>query len=79
VEVQLFQLSGTEPRTLNVGVDPTGQFLYALDINHLHVLNISSVDGTLSEVAPVITLPTPKDNWALGIASLELPAATDKK
>jgi 6-phosphogluconolactonase (cycloisomerase 2 family) len=77
VEVQDFQLSGLHPHTLNVRVDPTGQFLYALDITRLHVLNISSVDGTLSEVAPVVNLPTPSPS-ALGIATLELPAAAVK-
>jgi 6-phosphogluconolactonase (cycloisomerase 2 family) len=77
VAVQDFQLSGLHPHTLNVRVDPTGQFLYALDITRLHVLNISPVDGTLSEVAPVVNLPTPSPS-ALGIATLELPAAAVK-
>jgi 6-phosphogluconolactonase (cycloisomerase 2 family) len=78
VEVQDFQLSGKSPHTLNVRVDPTGQFLYALDVTHLHVLNISSLDGTLSETAPVVALPTPSAA-ALGIATLELPAAAVKQ
>jgi 6-phosphogluconolactonase (cycloisomerase 2 family) len=77
VEVQDFQLSGTHPHTLNVRVDPTGQFLYALDITRLHVLNISSIDGTLSETVPVVDLPTPSAS-ALGIATLELPAPAVK-
>jgi 6-phosphogluconolactonase (cycloisomerase 2 family) len=74
VETQYFKLSGNA-RTANVRVDPTGQFLYAMDVTHLHVLNISAVDGTLSETVPVVNLPTPKGYSALGIATLELPAA----
>ncbi|MGD0567150.1 MAG: beta-propeller fold lactonase family protein [Candidatus Sulfotelmatobacter sp.] len=77
VETQYFKLSGNA-RTANVRVDPTGQFLYAMDVTHLHVLNISAVDGTLSETAPVVNLPTPKGYSALGIATLELPATAVK-
>ena len=73
VEIQLFQLSGTAPHTFNVGVDPTQQFLYALTGAHLHVLTIDPTDGTLSEVAPVVALPMPTGNTALGIATLALP------
>jgi 6-phosphogluconolactonase (cycloisomerase 2 family) len=77
VETQYFKLSGNA-RTANVRVDPTGQFLYAMDVTHLHVLNISAVDGTLSETVPVVDLPTPKGYSALGIATLELPATAVK-
>jgi len=74
VEIQSFQLSGTAPHTFNVGIDPTQQFVYALTGNKLHVLTISPLDGTLSEVAPVVSLPMmPKGNVALGIATLSLP------
>jgi len=73
VEIQLFQLSGTAPHTYNVGVDPTQQFLYALTGANLHVLTINPTDGTLSEVAPVVALPMPAGNVALGIATLSLP------
>src|SRR5207248_2728263 len=54
VELQEFTLStgGNYPVT-NVAIDPTGQFLYALTGNELHILNISATDGTLTEtVAP---------------------------
>jgi hypothetical protein len=78
VEVQNFQLSGIKPHTGNVRVDPTGQFLYALSVTHMHVLSISPLDGTLSETAPVVDLPTPTGYSALGLATLELPAAAVK-
>ena len=69
VEIQLFQVSGTSPHVSNVQVDPTGQFLYALDFQTLHVLAINQLDGTLSEVSSV-ALPMPAQEQALGIASV---------
>jgi 6-phosphogluconolactonase (cycloisomerase 2 family) len=70
VEIQLFQLSGTAPHTLNVGLDPTQNFLYAVDGEFLHVLTVSQVDGTLTEPGVPLSLPAPAGNIALGVATL---------
>jgi 6-phosphogluconolactonase (cycloisomerase 2 family) len=70
VDLQLFQLSGTSPHTNNVRVDPSQQFLYALDGENLHVLSISPIDGTLSEPGAPVALPAPGGNIATGIATL---------
>ena len=70
VIIQLFQLSGTQPHTLSVAVDPTDQFLYAIDGESLHVLSINSVDGTLSEPGAPVALPAPSGNQATGLATL---------
>jgi 6-phosphogluconolactonase (cycloisomerase 2 family) len=72
VVLQVFQLSGVAPHTNNVRVDPTQQFLYALDGENLHVLSISQVDGTLTEPGAPVVLPAPAKNVATGIATLLL-------
>lgn len=59
VEVQRFFLSGTGSGPTNAGVDPTGNFLYVVDVGQqdLHVLNVNPTTGALSETVAPTPLP----------------------
>lgn len=67
--------AGTDEPT-NVKVDPTGKFLYVLGLqpngqtpgNFLHVLNISSTDGTLTETLNPIKIPVHVGEVPQGLA-----------
>ena len=60
----------------NVKIDPTGSFLYVLGLNDppggvgnfLHVLNISSVDGTVTETVAPTSIPVPTGEIPQGLA-----------
>lgn len=54
---------------LNVQIDPTGKFLYALTGVGLHAINVQS-DGTLVEVATPTLLNVPTGTLPYGLASL---------
>lgn len=71
IQLQEFTPSagGNYPVT-NVAIDPTGQFLYALTGNILHVLTISTTDGTLTETVTPRTLPLRAGTIALGLATV---------
>lgn len=59
-------------RALNMALDPTGNFLYVLDVlnvKQMHVLQIL-VDGTLQEHGNPITLPVPQGAAPVGIATV---------
>jgi 6-phosphogluconolactonase (cycloisomerase 2 family) len=75
VQVQHFTLMpGGVPA--NVKLDPTGGFLYVLGLqpngqtpgNFLHVLNVSSVDGTLTETLSPIKIPVHAGEVPMGLA-----------
>jgi 6-phosphogluconolactonase (cycloisomerase 2 family) len=67
--------AGTDEPT-ETRIDPTGQFLYVLGLqpngqtpgNFLHVLNISSVDGTLTEVQNPLKIPVHVGEVPQGLA-----------
>ncbi len=67
--------AGTDEPT-NVKIDPTGQFMYVLGLqpngqtpgNFLHVLNISSTDGSLTEVQNPVKIPVHAGEVPQGIA-----------
>lgn len=59
----------------NVKLDPTGAFLYVLGLNEtgttgnfLHVLNVSSVDGTLTETLAPLKIPIHAGEIPQGLA-----------
>jgi len=59
----------------NVKLDPTGAFLYVLGLNEtgttgnfLHVLNVSSVDGTLTETLAPLKIPIHAGEVPQGLA-----------
>ncbi len=59
-------------RALNMALDPTGNFLYVLDIldnKQMHVLQVLA-DGTLLEPGNPITLPVPQGAAPVGIATV---------
>lgn len=75
IEVQHFTLMSGGLAT-NVKLDPTGTFLYVLGLqpngqtpgNFLHVLNVSSVDGTLTETLSPIKIPVHAGEVPMGLA-----------
>jgi 6-phosphogluconolactonase (cycloisomerase 2 family) len=76
LQLQHFTLvSGTDEPT-NAKLDPTGQFLYVLGLqpngqtpgNFLHVLNVSSVDGTLTETQTPFKIPVHAGEVPMGLA-----------
>jgi len=60
----------------NVKIDPTGAYLYVLGLNdppggignYLHVLNISSTDGTVTESVSPTAVPVPTGEVPMGLA-----------
>jgi DNA-binding beta-propeller fold protein YncE len=70
VMLQSFLLSGASPMPTNVAFDPTGQFLYVLTEQTMHVLNVSQTDGTLSETVSPVTIPVPTGEIPIGVATL---------
>jgi hypothetical protein len=72
-QVQHFALSGTGPTPGNIAFDPTGAYLYCLDNVHamLHVLNVDSTTGNLSEPNSPTALSVPTGEEPLGIATAQ--------
>ena len=76
LEVQHFTLKPGTDEPTNVKLDPTGQFLYVLGLqpngatpgNFLHVLNVSSVDGSLTETVNPIKIPVHVGEVPMGLA-----------
>jgi len=75
LQVQHFTLKPGGAPT-NVILDPTGSFLYVLGLqpnsqtpgNFLHVLNVSSLDGTLTETLSPIKMPLHTGEVPMGLA-----------
>jgi 6-phosphogluconolactonase (cycloisomerase 2 family) len=75
-QVQHFTLKPGTDEPTNVKLDPTGQFLYVLGLqpngqtpgNFLHVLNVSSVDGSLTETVNPIKIPVHTGEVPMGLA-----------
>jgi len=75
VQVQHFTMMPGGEAT-NLKLDPTGNFLYVLGLqpstktpgNFLHVLNVSSVDGSLTETLSPITIPVHAGEVPMGLA-----------
>jgi DNA-binding beta-propeller fold protein YncE len=74
IQLQHFSLmTGGNPT--NLKLDPTGSFLYVLGLNEtgttgnfLHVLNVSSADGTLTETLAPLAIPVHAGEIPQGIA-----------
>jgi 6-phosphogluconolactonase (cycloisomerase 2 family) len=60
---------GTSARPTNLRLDPFGKFLYVLDKANLHILNVSSTDGTVSETITPMVLPVPSGEFPIGLAT----------
>jgi len=75
-QVQHLTLSANTDEPTNLKLDPTGQFLYVLGLqpngqtpgNFLHVLNVSSTDGTLTETQTPIKIPVNNGEVPMGLA-----------
>ncbi len=74
VQLQHFTLM-TGGNATNLKLDPTGAFLYVLGLNEtgttgnfLHVLNVSSVDGTLTETLAPLKIPIHAGEIPQGLA-----------
>jgi len=76
VQVQHLALKAGVDEPTNLKLDPTGQFLYVLGLqpngqtigNFLHVLNVNSSDGTLTETLNPIKLPLHPGEVPMGLA-----------
>ena len=76
VQVQHVTLKAGTDEPTNLKLDPTGQFLYVLGLqpngqtpgNFLHVLNVSSTDGSLTETLNPIKLPLHTGEVPMGLA-----------
>lgn len=76
LQVQHFTLKPGTDEPTNVKLDPTGQFLYVLGLqpngqtpgNFLHVLNVSSVDGSLTETLNPLKIPVHVGEVPMGLA-----------
>lgn len=74
VQLQHFSLQAGGAPT-NLKLDPTGAFLYVLGLNEtgttgnfLHVLNVSSADGTLTETLAPLKIPIHSGEIPMGLA-----------
>lgn len=69
-QLQHFSLAaGSLPAHLKL--DPTGQFLYVLDrLGKIHVLNVSPVDGTLTETVTPVPIGLPAGAIAQGMVTM---------
>ncbi|HKD02775.1 MAG TPA: beta-propeller fold lactonase family protein [Terriglobales bacterium] len=75
-QVQHLTLSAGTDEPTNLKLDPTGQFLYVLGLqpngqtpgNFLHVLKVSSTDGTLTETQTPIKIPVHNGEVPMGLA-----------
>jgi 6-phosphogluconolactonase (cycloisomerase 2 family) len=78
IQTQHVTLLGTTDEPTNVKIDPTGKFMYVLGLqpngqtpgNFMHVLNISSTDGTLTETLGPIKIPIHPGEVPMGIAAV---------
>jgi 6-phosphogluconolactonase (cycloisomerase 2 family) len=76
VQIQHFTLKAGTDEPTNLKLDPTGQFLYVLGLqpngqtpgNFLHVLNVSSVDGSLTETVNPIKIQVHAGEVPMGLA-----------
>ncbi len=67
VELQHIQLNATDGFGVNIELDPSGAFLYALAGHGIHILSIDA-NGLLSETVAPVVLPTPNRDSPLGLA-----------
>ena len=76
VQVQQVTLKAGTDEPTNLKLDPTGQFLYVLGLqpngqtpgNFIHVLNVSSVDGSLTETLNPVKIPLHTGEVPMGLA-----------
>jgi hypothetical protein len=69
VQIQHVTLNAPDGFVINIELDPTGEFLYALAGHGIHILNIDAA-GMLSETAPPAVIPTSSDDTPFGLAAI---------
>jgi 6-phosphogluconolactonase (cycloisomerase 2 family) len=67
VQIQHVTLSATDGPVINIQVDPTGDFLYALAGHGIHTFNVDT-DGMLTETVDPVVIPTSTDDIPIGLA-----------
>ena len=67
VQIQHVTLNVPDGFVINIELDPTGEFLYALAGHGIHILNIDAA-GMLSETAAPAVIPTSSDDTPFGLA-----------
>ncbi len=67
VQIQHVTLNSTDGFVINIELDPTEEFLYALAGHGIHTLNVNA-DGTLNETVGPVVLPTPASDSPIGLA-----------
>ncbi len=66
-QIQHVSLSATDGPVINIEVDPTGEFLYALAGHGIHTLNVDA-DGMLTETVAPVVIPISADDTPIGLA-----------
>ena len=67
VQIQHISLSAADGPVINIEVDPTGEFLYALAGHGIHTLNVDA-DGMLTETVAPVVIPISADDTPIGLA-----------
>ena len=67
VQIQHVTLNAPDGFVINIELDPTGEFLYALAGHGIHTLNIDA-GGMLSETAAPAIIPTSSEDSPFGLA-----------
>ena len=67
VQIQHVTLSTTDGPVINIEVDPTGEFLYALAGHEIHTLNVDA-DGMLTETVTPVAIPISTSDTPIGLA-----------
>ena len=67
VQIGHLTLNATDGPVINIGLDPTETFLYALAGHGVHTLNVDA-DGVLSETVGPVVLPLSMRDHPFGLA-----------
>jgi len=67
VQIQHLPLDVPDGFVINIELDPTEEFLYALAGHGIHTLNVDAA-GMLSETVDPAVIPTPADDTPIGLA-----------
>lgn len=69
VQIQHLPLNAPDGFVINIALDPTEKFLYALAGHSIHILNVDAA-GMLSETVAPAVIPTSDDDTPLGLAAI---------
>ena len=67
VQIQHLPLDVPDGFVINIELDPTEEFLYALAGHGIHTLNVDAA-GMLSETVAPVVIPTSADDTPIGLA-----------